>query len=249
MSRKKLEPMLIVPDIHIPYHDKKAVGLMMRVAKDLKPKHLILLGDAIDNYSVSSHSKDPNRVRMLDEEVSALNAELDKFDALNAKHKVFISGNHENRLERYLQDKAPELYNLVKIPELFKLKQRGWEYIPYKDHKELGKIHITHDVGHAGRGSVFQNLDTYQHSVITGHTHKLCYVVEGNAVGEQKLSAQFGWLGDVTQVDYMHKAKALKNWALGFGVGYYDPSSGYSYLTPVPIVKYTCVVNGKFYKA
>jgi hypothetical protein len=74
-------------------------------------------------------------------------------------------------------------------------------------------------------------------------------VVEGNAVGEQKLSAQFGWLGDVTQVDYMHKAKALKNWALGFGVGYYDPSSGYSYLTPVPIVKYTCVVNGKFYKA
>jgi hypothetical protein len=46
----------------------------------------------------------------------------------------------------------------------------------------------------------------------------------------------------------MHRASAKKNWALGFGVGYLDPSTGYTYLTPVPIVRGTCMVNGELFR-
>lgn len=244
---KKLEPVLIVPDTHRPFHDKRAVALMLQAAKDLKPKHIVVLGDYIDFYAVSSHSKNPKRALELDAEVADANVGLDELDALKAKERVYIGGNHEDRLRRYLDDTAPELGDMIKVEKLLKLEERGWQYVPYKSDTQLGKLNLTHDVGSAGRNAVFRSLETYHGSVVIGHTHRMTYIVEGNAKGEVMVSAQFGWLGDAAQADYMHQARARKDWSLGFGVGYLDPETGVVYLTPVPIVNYTCVVNGKFY--
>jgi len=242
-----LEPLLLVPDCHIPYEDARAFELLLAVGKALKPTHLICIGDFVDFYAVSAHSKDPTRASQLTTELRAAEARLDQLDALGATHKTYIAGNHEDRLQRYLQDKAPELFDLIRVPDLLRLTARGWDYVPYRQHTKLGKLHFTHDVGVAGRTAVYRCLDTYQHSNITGHTHRLGYIVEGNALGEFKLSAQFGWLGDADRVDYLQRAKVLKDWALGFGVGYYHRTTGYVYVTPVPIVNYTCVVNGRLY--
>lgn len=243
-----LEPILVVPDSHHPYVDRRAWRLMLRAAKALKPQIIVSIGDLADFYTVSSHSKDPIRAARLVDEVAAVQKALDELDALGAKRKIFVAGNHESRLTRYLQDKAPELFGVVSIPSLLGLKERRWEYVPYKHDIKIGKIHWTHDVGAAGRNATFKALDTYQHSIVTGHAHRLQYIVEGNATGEFKLSAQFGWLGDISKIDYMHRAVACKNWALGFGYGYHDPTTGYVYLVPVPIVKYTCVMNGVLFK-
>ena len=220
---------------------------MLKVGRDLKPHYLITIGDLADFYSVSSHSKNPLRAFQLADEVRVVRQGLAELDDLGAKEKFFVAGNHEDRLTRYLQDKAPELFGVVDIPSLLSLHNSGWKYVAYKDDTRIGKLYFTHDVGTCGRYAVYNGLDTYQHSVVTGHSHRLSYVVEGNAVAEYKVSAQFGWLGDVTKIDYMQRAKAKKNWALGFGVGYLNPASGIAYLTPVPIVKHTCVVNGRFY--
>ena len=242
-----LEPLLIFSDAHRPYHDERAWQLMLQVGRWLKPTHLVVNGDLADFYAVSSHSKDPRRVKSLDAELADVNKGLDELDALGATFKHLISGNHEDRLARYLQDRAPELFTMFELPKLFNLKGRGWLYTPYKDHTKVGKLHLTHDVGAAGRYASFKALDTYQHSISTGHTHRLCYVVEGNAVGEFKLSCSFGWLGDASKVDYMHRVSVLKNWTLGFGVGYIHRETGVAYLTPVPIIDYTCVVNGTYF--
>jgi predicted phosphodiesterase len=243
----KLKKVLIIPDSHIPYHCKRSVGLLYKVARDFKPDVIITLGDYADFYAVSSHSKDPRRALNLEFEVEAVNEELDKLDSLGAKEKIFIAGNHEDRLERYLMDKAPELFNIVKIPELFKLRQRGWKYVPYKNDYQIGKLNLTHDCGSAGRNAVFNAASVYQHNIAIGHTHRLCYSIEGNAKGVAHVSASFGWLGDARKADYMHKVKANRDWALGFGIGYLNPSSGTVYINPVPIVQYTCVVEGKLY--
>jgi hypothetical protein len=90
-------------------------------------------------------------------------------------------------------------------------------------------------------------MDAFQHNIVIGHTHRLGYAVEGNAQGERHVTAMFGWLGDVEQIDYMHRVKAIKDWSLGFGIGYLEPKTGTVYLVPIPIVNYTCVVEGKLY--
>ncbi len=241
---KRLQPVLIVPDTHRPYHDKRAWALFLKAAALVKPEHVVVIGDFADFYAVSSHSKDPHRATQLDVELQDVLVGLDELDALGAEHKIYVGGNHCDRLARYLQDKAPQLFGVVGIPQLLKLAERGWRYVPYRNDTKLGKIHLTHDVGASGRTATFKALDTYQHSIVTGHAHRMQYIVEGNATGEFKLSAQFGWLGDIAKVDYMHRAVATKNWALGFGYGYLDPTTNYVYLVPVPIVNYTCLING-----
>lgn len=242
-----LQPILICSDLHRPYHDPRAWDLFLQVGRAFKPHHLVCIGDFADFYSVSSHSKDPRRTARFEEELLDVHVGLDELDELNATEKIFIAGNHEDRLTRYLTDKAPELFGVIDIPTLFNLEKRGWGYVPYKDYTKIGKLHLTHDVGVAGRNATFRALDTFQHSIVTGHAHRLQYIVEGNAVGEFKLSAQFGWLGDASKIDYMHRAKVAKDWALGFGVGYIHAETGIAYLTPVPIISYTCVVNGHYF--
>lgn len=225
---------------------------MQEVAAFETSSHTYIAEGLAAHNSVSSHSKDPGRTKNLEWEVTEVNAALDQLDALKAKHKYYIAGNHEDRLTRYLQDKAPELFGTVSIPGVLNLKERGWLYTPYKDHTKIGKLRLTHDVGTAGRYAVHKALDTYQHSIVTGHTHRLGYLVEGNAEGEHKLSASFGWLGDADKIDYMARCNVNKNWALGFGVGYTAPSTGIAYLVPVPILNvdgvYSCVVEGTYYE-
>lgn len=222
---------------------------MLDVARDLKPETIVVIGDLADFYAVSSHSKDPLRATELRREIEVVKEKRAELDALGAKNKVFCEGNHETRLKRYLRDRAPELFGIVDIPGLLELKANGWQFVEYRNHVRRGAIHYTHDTGHAGRYAVYRSLDTYQHSVVTGHTHRLAYIVEGNAVGDAKVSAQFGWLGDANQIDYMHRAKAKKDWALGFGVGYEDKQTGHTFLIPIPIVQNRCVFNGKLYKS
>lgn len=243
-----LKRLLIVSDAHRPYHDQRAWDLMLKVGEAFRPHILTVIGDLADFYAVSSHSKDPLRQQQLAWEVEDINTGLDQLDALGAKDKHFIAGNHCDRLTRYLKDRAPELFDTISIPGLFKLKDRGWHYIPYKSDMKIGKLWLTHDVGNSGRNAVFRALDTYQHSIVTGHTHRMQYICEGNAAGEYKVSAMFGWLGDRKQIDYMHRAKVYKDWALGFGIGYHDPDTGVVYLVPVPIINYTAVVEGKLYR-
>lgn len=239
------EKVLLIPDCHHPYHDKAAWYLMLEAAKAIKPDMIVILGDFADFYSVSSHSKNPNRVRDLKVEVEAVNVALDELDTLGAKRKVFVSGNHCDRLERYLSDRAPELFNMVKIRDLFRLTERGWYFVPYKRHAKIGRLHVTHDTNRAGRYAHYQSqADFGGANVVIGHTHRLGYMVEGSAQGEPHVSAMFGWLGDFDQVDYMHQVRARRDWSHGFGVGYLQPD-GCVHLTPIPIINRTVVVEGK----
>jgi hypothetical protein len=238
---------LFIPDTHVPYEDKRAFRLMLKVAADWRPDALYVGGDFSDCYTVSAHSKDPARGRLLRQEVGAVNRRLDQLDALEAREKHFIEGNHEDRLSRYLADKAPELFGLVSIPELFKLEQRGWTFTPYKQSRRAGKISITHDCGDAGAYAHYKALDTFQGNVVINHTHRLGITYVGNARGKSHVGAMFGWLGDVRRVDYMHRVKALRAWHLGFGVGYQEPG-GVIHLQAIPIINYRCVVGGVLYK-
>jgi predicted phosphodiesterase len=252
--RKRKEPtdlqrIFFLPDTHVPYHNRQALALVLQVIESFKPDIFVSIGDYVDCFSVSNYSKDPRRAFRLDEEFEQANVILDQIDKLTVgARRIYIAGNHEHRLERYLQEKAPELFSFIDIQRLLRLEERGWEYVPYKQATTVGKLNLTHDVGSAGRYNAFRALDTFQAPVVTGHTHRLSYVVEGDATGGSQVSSQFGWLGDVEQIDYLHRVKAMREWTLGFGYGYLEVETGHVHLTPVPIVKHSCVVEGKLYR-
>lgn len=219
---------------------------MMKVAKSWRPELLIILGDFADFYSVSQHDKDPGRVSDLLTEVTAVKARLKELEKLGCARKVFIAGNHENRLERYLSVHAPALFRCVTVEELFELKAGGWDFVPYKRAFHLGKLRLTHDVGSAGVNAHRGASKAFMASAIIGHTHRMVYEVTGTYEGTPYLGAHFGWLGDREQVDYVHAAKAAE-WPLGFGVGVMEPN-GVVHVQPVPIIKGACCVAGEIYR-
>lgn len=238
----RLRRVLFVPDTHAPYHDEAAFQLMLRAGALLQPDIVMVMGDFADFYAVSSHSKNPERASDLEYEVGVVREKLREVERLNAGTNVYIAGNHEDRLSRYLADRAPALFKTVQIPEVLGLKER-WSYVPYKASYRLGKVHLTHDVGTAGRNANRQAMDAFQGSAIIGHTHRMEYSVTGNADGPPAVGAMFGWLGDFDRIDYMHGVKARRDWVHGFGIGFLEPN-GVLHLQPVPIVaKSVCILG------
>lgn len=244
----KIERILIVPDTHAPYHDKRAWDIVMQVGRAIQPDTIVHLGDLADFYAVSAYSKSPLRTLSLPDEVEICRSLRLQLDSLAPKRKIFIEGNHEDRLRRYLTDKAPELFGLVNTDQLLQLSENDWEFYPYREHAKIGKVYFTHDTGHAGKYATNRSLETYQHSVVVGHNHANQYLVTGDATGTYQVGAQFGWLGDMNQIDYLHRIKVSRQWSLGFGTGYHEVATGVIWLTPHPIVNYSVCVDGKVYR-
>jgi hypothetical protein len=213
-----------------------------------KPHTIVHHGDLADFYVVSSHSKDPSRASQLKDELKVVKKLRGDLDRLGAKRKVFIEGNHEDRLRRYLEEKAPELFGMFDTDSLLGLSENGWEFTPYKSHAKVGKVFFTHDTGNSGKYTTARALDAFQHSVVIGHHHSTQFAVEGDATGKYRVGAQFGWLGDVRKVDYMQRIKAQRNWTLGFGIGYHDRDTNNVYLIPCPLVNYSVCVEGRIYR-
>lgn len=242
---KRIVSHMVWPDTHVPFEDKRAVRLAMKVAKTVDK--IVIGGDFADFYSVSSHSKDPKRSLSLEDEVNATNEYLDKIEALG-KEVVYIEGNHENRLTRYLADNAKALYASLSAPKLFRIRERGWKWVPYYSSHKIGRLYVTHDVGHAGSRAHTQSRQSVEGNIAIVHTHRLAAEWVGNQKGSSHVGAMLGWLGDKSAIDYMHKAKTAQ-WQLGFGVAYEDTKTRNVHIQPVPIIDYTCVVGGALYEA
>lgn len=239
----KLERILFVPDSHHPFADMRAWRLMLKAAKKFRPDKTVVLGDMADLYTVSAHDKSPERKETLEDEIASVNAALDDLDDLGGE-RYFVAGNHEYRLDRYLMTNASQLYSMVRVEKLLRLKERGWHYTPYQRALKIGKLWITHDEGNAGPQAHEKARASFEGNVVIGHTHRMSVSYRGNARGSAHVGMMCGWLGDIEKIDYTHRVKA-QQWQLGFGIGWMQPN-GNVHLQPVPIVDYGCVINSEF---
>jgi hypothetical protein len=241
-----LDRLLILPDVHRPYHDPKAWSLMIKVGREFKPHRIIILGDFIDGYCVSSHGgRAPNREHLLEQEIGDGNVGLDQIAALGAKRVDFIEGNHEDRVRRYIADKCPELFGLVSVRKLLRVDERGWYWTPYRKSLKVGSVHFTHDVGKAGQGAAAKTRDVFGGNAVIGHVHRMECSYVGNLKGDVHVGMSLGWLGSADAVDYMASPAVARSWTHGVGLGVHDTTSGLVYLTPAPFVRGTALVNGK----
>lgn len=248
-----LKTALIIPDCHIPYHDKRAYKLMLKVGRYLKPDEVTILGDYADFYCISGHKKSPAvKRRLLLEEVPEVNKHLDELDRLFPRaKKVFIEGNHEFRLERYLEEKCPELLGVTSTQHIFDFnRRRNWKFLPYKPsqkHKILGSyLYARHEPsGNSAKATSTKALC----SLVYGHIHRIEESHTVGLLGTNHVCFSVGWIGDKTLDKVFDYVKGHHQWQLGFGVVYVDPKTGYFYHEKIHILdNYTCVVNGKLFR-
>lgn len=254
---KRLTASLIIPDCHIPYHDRKAYKLMLLVAKFLNKigflKEIVILGDYADIYCLHGHgSKDPTLKLMLKDEIELVNKCLDELDKLFPKvKKVYLQGNHEYRFERYIQSNCPELFGITDFKHIIKMHERNnWKYVyysPNQSYKVLGsKLTARHEpLASSAKATAAKALC----SLVYGHIHR---IEESHIVGldgTNHVCFSVGWLGDKRNDKIFGYVKSHHQWQLGFGVVFVDPKTKYFYHQKINILdNYTCVFNGKTFK-
>jgi len=170
------ELIAVINDLHIPYHDSRSLELVFDCLRDIKPDKLIILGDMVDFDALKS-----DRFRNDVEEIN-LQYELDQtYEILNQisqlpiQERIFIKGNHEERLERYLAKEARSLSSLksLSLEELLKLEDFKFEFVNDRFSKYRGVLYSHIDRTSKYGGYSAKNIGVeYAMDVVHAHTHK-----------------------------------------------------------------------------
>lgn len=156
-----------------------------------EPTHVILIGDFLSMDCLSEWDRNKRckmEGRRYNLEIEAGNTALDlmlqDLEHLQEHPKlIYVKGNHENRLDRYL-DIDPTFKGQCSIEKDLKLKERGFQVVEYKDNYNVNGISFTH-IPITGVGKPIGNpnvvrkaLQLYHNSVVFGHTHTLDHAAE-----------------------------------------------------------------------
>lgn len=208
--------LLILSDIHIPYHSIDAITIAFDWAKKEKPDAVLLNGDTLDFFGLSRYAKDPKK-RSLSSELESFKEFIQivkqTFDA-----KIYFKiGNHEERYEHYLWMKAGEIMGVdeFELANIIKARAEGIEIIGDKRIMKAGDLNIIHGHEYPGAFSpvnIARGLFTKgKVSAIQGHNHQSSEHTESDMNGKITTTWSIGCLSELHPL-YM----PLNKWNHGF---------------------------------
>ena len=164
-------------DVHIPYHDNTALEVMFKKFEEEKVDSIFINGDLLDFYQLSFHEKDPREVHFKGE------IEAGKEFLAYIRNRFpdipiyYITGNHENRFERYLRIKASELLDIdeCRLDVILHVAEYRIEYLPFRSKVVFGDYTIEHGDKIPGAGGVVPArtlLMRLKSNSIVNHFHK-----------------------------------------------------------------------------
>lgn len=211
--------LLILSDIHIPYHSLSALTCTFDYTKKEKPDAILLNGDTLDFFGLSRFVKDP-KARSFAEELRAFKEFMDVLKkTFNAK-VYFKLGNHEERYFHFLWMKAHEIVGVeeFELENIIKARAEGIEIIKDKRIIKAGDLNIIH--GHEFGGSVFSPVNIARGlflrgkvSAIQGHNHQTSEHTESNMNGEIMTTWSVGCLCELNPA-YL----PINKWNHGFAI-------------------------------
>ena len=222
---------LLISDLHIPYHNIQAITLALDYGKEQKVNTIIINGDLMDFYQMSRFEKDP-RKRSIKFEFDSTKAFLVILrDAFPDARIYWLKGNHDVRYEHWLMAKAPEVFDdpYYQLEERLRLNEQRIHLIGDKILVKAGKLHIHH--GHlffrgfmapvnSARGLYLKAKE----STICGHVHKCSEHSESNLSGDLITCWTTGCLAELSP-DYSPFAN---NYSHGFAHIRVDEHRNYS---------------------
>lgn len=251
-GKDRVRTLFALSDTHHPEHDRAVWAATLELLRDVKPDELILCGDFLEMGSVSQHGG-----ALLDKLTDDFNAGISALkqlrEAVGEDAKiVYLEGNHESRLSRFLASKTPSLMESLSIEAGLKLNEANVEWVPEaKQPITRGDLDFTH--GHQDLrerpskyhgGKMAEVYGRPNRTVIYGHTHKP-QVYTRPTVGGVATAIGLG-CGRTLSPGWLHGAQA--GWVHQVAVIYLTPA-GRGYIYPITFAHGQAVWNGKLYGA
>lgn len=245
----------IISDIHVPYQDDAAVDCAFAAIEDQQPDTIIINGDMVDFFSISKWERDPRRKLMLSDELVAARALLRRLRSIAPDAEIiYVQGNHEMRLELYIQKAAPELayLNELTIEELLRLDELGIRYERGRRNTKTayvnyGGVLVGHfdAVAQQAGYTATRLMNKYRQPIVQAHVHRLALVPFTNPLDNSVMwGAECGCLADLG-AEYVD----APNWQQGFVVATLYGGETKATLQLVPIQSGTALFNDVLYAA
>ena len=173
---KSANNILVINDLHIPYHSVDAVTAAIEWGKEHNVNCIVLNGDIVDFYQISRFIRSPQNPSIKNELNVLEDFLLNLRDMFPNAKIVYKEGNHEKRLENFMRTHAAELYDVVdyKLPDLLNFVSLKIDYVDNERIIMAGNVNIIH--GHEVPGNRQANVSRQifqrtNENTIVGHSH------------------------------------------------------------------------------
>ncbi len=250
----KIEHCTVWSDQHMPFHDQDAHSALYAFVKDWQPDYHVHIGDCLDLGGIGHHVEN-DYVAQYEEPVEEGLLALGKhfntlFDITPNAKIIWISGNHEDRLNRFVK-KNPAWRGLLDKP-LRLVKAFGdcpnahrikfVELNDFTDDFQIGRMSFCHGFS-TTKHAACKHVEMYEESVTFGHCHTM--QMFGTHRKVPRMGYCVGHLTDERARRYLKGAPA--RWITGFGHMQYFPSNGLYTMNPIPIVENGFFWGDKYY--
>ena len=202
----------VASDFHVPFQDDTAVDAFINYCHEVNPKCIIINGDLVDMYMLSRFAKGEGRNPMAEIELARDILKALRTNCPNSEI-YYVIGNHEQRLEKTILTKAPELASLIEdIFSIFKLDEiniTGCGSLTINDNFVFKHGTL---LGNKSGLSAIKEMENSYMSGATGHTHRLAKYIA------RKAGRKFIWLETGCLCSMEPEYMLNPNWQQGFGM-------------------------------
>ena len=209
---------LVLSDIHIPYHSIPALTAAFDWARDKDVDTVLLNGDTIDAHRLSKYVTDPKKRDFAGELETFREFFTVLVQAFPKAQIIFKIGNHEERYDAFLAQKAGELSGVSEfsLENIIRSRAQGIEFVTDKRIMKAGDLNIIH--GHEFTGGSFSPVNIARGlflkakvSAMQGHNHQTSEHTETDMNGRITTTWSVGCLSELHPM-YM----PLNKWNHGF---------------------------------
>ncbi len=215
---KGVKRALLLYDVHAPFHDQDALELAVQHGIDSGCDCVILVGDFMDFYACSFWEKDPRKRDFAGELQTGREMLKSLRDAFPGKQIIYKLGNHEERYERWMIAKAPELLGVedFQIKKLLRLEELNIRVMDYRAPIRLGKLNVIH--GHEFGKSMTNPVNPARGLFLKGKSNSICGHYHQSSSHNEKTIEQriIGSWSSGCLCDMHPDYAPMNNWNLGF---------------------------------
>jgi predicted phosphodiesterase len=181
---------IIISDLHFPYQHNQAITSALEYGLKKNVNFILINGDLLDFAQISRHEREWRQRSPYEEFESARQFLRELRKAFPKAQIVFKEGNHDERWEKWLYVKAPELFDDPEFQLEVRLKLGELKIEIVKDRRpvSIGKLNVLHGHEMAGssggvnpaRATFLKTLD----NVLVGHYHRTSSHVEATFGGD-----------------------------------------------------------------
>lgn len=211
------QDIFVLGDLHLPYQDIAALRIAVNYARAQKVNTVILNGDALDFYQLSRFDKKPDKPTIR-HEIELCKQLLSQLRKLFPSEKIiFKIGNHEDRLEKYIYTRAPELFGIdaLSLSELLDLKSLNIDLVKSTQLIQAGDLIIGHghEIKAGGINGARNARMKANHSILINHLHRPGEDYKRSISDEFQISYVLGCLCKL-HADWLPN----NDWLHGFGI-------------------------------